>query len=122
MKMAKFPEPSFMDLGDKIRNQDSSITLPDYFQYSLFHCVNNACITHLKRCSSCGIRSHSLCFSKCLDCTSGNHSFHSCSKLLRLLHDSDASHHLIWKKIITNWIISYPHHYITSCPGISSSP
>ena len=106
----KFQNTSPLWLGDKIRSQDSSVTLSDYFRYCLFWCVRNFCTTHLKCCSFCGDKCNSnrLCLSKCSDCPSGNHSIYSCPKLLRWLHDPDNSHHLLWKTSVRDWITSHP--------------
>ena len=70
-----FPKSSFMWLDDKIRNQDSSVPLPDYFMYCLSNCAHNFCITHLNCCSSCGVKSHSLCIDNCSDFASSDHFF-----------------------------------------------
>ena len=42
------PTASYMDRGDKFCNEDSNVTLPDYFQYCLFNCVTDFCTTNLK--------------------------------------------------------------------------
>jgi hypothetical protein len=110
----KFPKISYISLGDKICSQDSSVTLTDYFQYCLFHCIQNFCRSHLNCCSFCGVTSHSFCTDKCSDCDSKDHLFRSCPKLLRWLHDPDSSHHLLWKNVVKTWIISCPPpHFIT---------
>ena len=102
-------EPFFIGFCDKIRSQDSSVTLPDYFRYSLYSCVNFFCKTHLKCCSSCGNKCTTrLCFSNCSDCTSSDNSFSPCPKLLRWLHDPDNSHHILWKASVRDWIVFYP--------------
>jgi len=43
----KLSKSSFICLGDKIRDQDSSVMPPDYFQYCLFNCAYNFFRTHL---------------------------------------------------------------------------
>jgi hypothetical protein len=102
-------EPCFFGFGDKIRSQDSSVTLPDYFRYSLYRCVKNLSNNYLKCCSSCGNKCPTRnCLNNCSDCTNSNHCFYFCPKLLRWLHDPDTSHHLLWKNVVKNWIISYP--------------
>jgi hypothetical protein len=104
-----FPNNYDVYIGDKIRSQDSSITLPVYFRYGLNCCVHNYCKTQLKCCSFCGDKCNkSLCLSNCSDCTSDNHSFYSCPKLLRWLHDPDTSHHILWKDSVRDWIVSNP--------------
>ena len=109
----------FCGFGDKLRNQDSSVTLPVYFRYSLYCCVNHFCKTHLKCCSSCGNKCTtqfclSNCSYNCSDCTSTDHSFAHCPKLLRWLHDPETSHHLLWKNVVKQWIIQFPPpHFIT---------
>jgi hypothetical protein len=35
----KFPKSSFLWLRDKIRCQDSTVMLRDYFKYCLLHCI-----------------------------------------------------------------------------------
>ena len=113
----KFPKPYYIVLSENIRRQESSIKLPDYLQYRLFHCVDNFCTTHLNCCSYCGDKYHGwLCHSKCTDCTSGNHFFHSCPKLLSWLHDPDASHYLIWK-ILSETGLPHTHHHISKHRG-----
>jgi len=104
----KFPKSSFIWLDDKILSQDSSVTLPDCFKYCLLYCAANFCITQLNCCSCCGVKSHSLGIDKCSDCASSDHLFHSCPKLLRRLHESATSHHLLWKNIVREGIISCP--------------
>ena len=105
--------------SDKIRTQDPSVTLPDYFNFSLSCCVHHFCKTHLKCCSSCGNKCTtqfclSNCSYNCSDCTSTDHSFAHCPKLLRWLHDPDTSHHLLWKNVVKQWIIQCPPpHFIT---------
>jgi hypothetical protein len=110
----KFPHPCYVTIGRKLRSQDSSITLPDYFMYSLYHCAYKFCDTHLKCCTFCGVTSHRYCTDKCSDCDSNDHLFRSCPKLLRWLHDPDSPHHILWKNIVKTWIISCPPpHFIT---------
>ena len=103
-------EPFFIGFSDTIRTQDSSVTLPDYFRYCRYWCVHNFCKTQLKYCSFCSNKCNNrLCFSNCSDCTTSDHSFYYCPKLLRWLHDPDTSHHILWKdSIIRDWIVSNP--------------
>ena len=105
-------KPDFMDIDRRLRDKDTSLTLPEYFRYSLFNCSTAFCRTYLKCCFMCGLKSHSdkriLCFDLCSDCLSPGHCFHSCPKLLSWLHDSKTSYHSTWRKLVANWIIKYP--------------
>ena len=92
----------------KFLSQDPSVTLQEYFQYSFSRCVSTFFITHLKCCSSCGVKSHSFCLNNCSYCASRNHRLSFCPKLLRWLHGPDTSHHLLWKNIVRDWLISCP--------------
>ena len=69
----KFPKVSLLRLDDKIHSQVLSVSLPDYFQYCLFECAHNFCRTHLNCCTSCGVKSHSICSDKCSDYASSDH-------------------------------------------------
>jgi hypothetical protein len=106
------PEPDLIDIGRKLRDKDTSLTLPEYFRYSLFHCSTAFCRTHLKCCVMCGLRSHSdkriLCFDSCSDCLSPGHCFLSCPKLLSWLHNSKTRYHSKWLRLVTEWISSNP--------------
>ena len=106
----------FLDAGAKIRGivafvkDNTPVTLPEYFHYSLFHCSIAFCRTHLKCCNGCGRTSHSetYCDASCSDCPSADHRFHSCPKFLSWLHDSKTSYHSTWRKLVANWILTYP--------------
>jgi hypothetical protein len=105
----KFPKVCCLNVFQKISRQDPSLTLQEYFQCSLYRCAYTFCTTHLKCCPYCGDTSHRDCGDQqCLDCDSDDHLFRSCPKLLRWLHDPVNSHHLIWKNVVTDWIISNP--------------
>jgi len=91
----EFPEPIYMLLGDKIRSQDSSVTLTDYFTYCLYYCVNIFCRTHLTCCSYCGVKTCSFCLDICSDSASSNHFFYFCPKRPQWLHDPDKSHNVL---------------------------
>ena len=106
----------FLDAGAKIRgivtfvNDNTPVTLPEYFHYSLFQCSTTFCHSHLKCCNCCGRTSHSdtYCEASCSDCPSAVHRFYSCPKFLSWLHDSKTSYHSTWRKLVANWILSYP--------------
>ena len=106
----------FLDAGAKIRgivtfvNDNTPVTLPEYFHYSLFQCSTTFCHSHLKCCNCCGRTSHSdtYCEASCSDCPSAVHRFYSCPKFLSWLHDSKTSYHSTWRKLVANWIIKYP--------------
>jgi len=57
----KFPKPCYIAIGRKIRSRDPSLSLPNYFMYGLFECVNNFCITHLYCCTFFSVTSHCHC-------------------------------------------------------------
>ena len=88
VKGCVIPEPKsllhLIDTADKIRAKDTSLTLPEYLHYSLYHCSTNFCSTHLKCCFMCGLTSHSnkriFCLDSCSDCPSHRHTFTSCPK------------------------------------------
>jgi hypothetical protein len=100
----------YLDADDKIRANDSSLTLPEYFHYSLFQCSTAFCRTHLKCCNGCGRTSHpnTDCDASCSDCPSSAHRFHSCPKFLSWLHDPKTSYHSTWLQLVANWILRYP--------------
>ena len=104
--------PDVMDIDRRLRVKDTSLTLPEYFRYSLFKCSVAFCRTHLKCCYMCGLTSHSdkstFCIDSCSDCPSPDHAFHSCPKLLSWLHNSKTRYHSTWRKLVANWIIKYP--------------
>ena len=79
----KFPKMWSLDLFQRIPRQDPSVTLQEYFQYSLSRCVSTFCTIHLKCCPYCGDTSHRNCTDEqCSDCDSDDHFFCSCPKLL----------------------------------------
>jgi len=104
----KFQNPSFIFQRDKMFSQDPSVSLPNYSMYCVFECANKFCNTHLKCCSYCGAKSHPFCPDKWSDCAISDHYFRFCPKLLRWLHDPNTSHHLLWKNIVRDWILSCP--------------
>jgi len=104
----KFPKKSFPWLGDKIRSQDLSLPLPDYFWYCLFECACKFSHTHLNCCSCCGVKSHYICVDKCSDCPRSDRFFNFCPDLLRWLHEPDTSHNLHWNNIVRDCVISCP--------------
>ena len=118
------PKPYGLDLftaGLKnlgIVKDNTSVTLSEYFHYSLSSCSTDFCTTHLKCCFLCGLTSHCeltlysdkriLCIRKCSDCPSSDHCFHSCPKFLSWLHDPKSPYHSTWLRIVTKWISSHP--------------
>jgi len=105
----KFPKLWSSEFFQRISREDPSVTLQEYLQFSRSRCASTFCTTHLKCCPFCGDTSHLLCTKvHCSDCNSNAHFFRSCPKLLRWLHNPVTSHHLIWKNVVTDWIISYP--------------
>ena len=105
---SKFQSTSFPWLRDEIRNQDSSVPLPDYFMYCLSSCARKFCNSQLSCCSSSGAKSHSIYMDNCSDCVSSDHFFRFCTKLLQWLHDPDTSHHLL-SKILSATELSHAH-------------
>jgi len=57
----KFPKISLDCLFQRIPHQVPSVTLQEYFQYSLSRCVSTFCICHLNCCPCCGDTSYCLC-------------------------------------------------------------
>ena len=120
----------YLDADDKLRANDPSLTLPEYFYYSLFQCSTAFCRTNLKCCNGCGRTSHpnTYCDLSCSDCPSSAHRFHSCPKFLLWLHDPKTSYHSTWLRLVSNWILSYPPpafkdqglHYSSSSQSSSS--
>ena len=104
--------PDFMDIERRLRVKDTSLTLPEYFRYSLFKCSVAFCRTYLKCCYMCGLTSHSdkitFCIDSCSDCPSPDHAFYSCPKLLSWLHNSKIRYHSKWLRLVTKWISSNP--------------
>ena len=116
-KGCMIPEPSSIFhiflTGIKFRDKDTtSVTLSEYFHYSLFHCSTSFCSTHLKCCYTCGLSSHSdkrtTCSDPCSDCPSTDHKFHSCPKFLSWLHHPQTPYHLAWMQLVTNWFLFHP--------------
>ena len=103
-----FPKPCYIAIGRKIRSQDPSLSRPNYFMYCLFKCANNFCSTHLNCGTFGGVTSHCYCTDKFSDSDINDRFFRSCPRLLRWLHDPVTSRHLIWKNVVTDWIILNP--------------
>ena len=103
----------FLDAADKIRGlvkDNTSVTLPEYFYCSLFHCCNDFCSTYIKCCNGCGRTSHfdTYCDFSCSDCPSTDHRFHSCPKFLSWLHNPKTTYHSKWLRLVKRWILRYP--------------
>ena len=102
----KFPKIFLDYLFQRILHQDPSVTLQEYFRYSLSRCVSTFCICHLNCCPVAVIRLIVSALINNVKTVLGQIIFFSCPKLLRWLHDPVTSHHLIWKYVVTDWIIS----------------
>ena len=105
--------PTFT-IADKISNQDITLKVTDYFDYSRFHCILEFCKTYLRCCGFCGLTSCerycglTSCDSVCSDCPSSYHAHYYCPKFLIWLHDPSEPYHLAWVQIVTKWILSHP--------------
>ena len=101
-----------LETGEKFRVEDTSLTLSEYFHYSLSSCTINFCSHYLKCCFMCGLTSHSdkrtFCIDSCSDCPSPDHAFHSCPKFLSWLHNSKTRYHSKWLRLVTKWISAHP--------------
>jgi hypothetical protein len=108
-----FPKPtiSTFDIADKTRDQDITMKVTDYFEYSRFHCILEFCKIYIRCCGFCGLTSFTRsygCRDNCSDCPSSNHQHYSCPQFLIWLHDPSEPYHLAWMQLFTNWISSHP--------------
>jgi len=97
---------SLSDIRNKVNSCDDSISISDFFHYSLVSCSITFCNKYLQCCKLCGLTSKEcgdspICWKYCSDC-SVPHRFFSCPKLHLWLHDPKSPYYSDWMDIVRN--------------------
>ena len=101
---------SFTDTLNKVNTCDDSISISEFFHYSLILCSITFCKKYLQCCELCGLTSTEcgnspICWRYCSDCYSP-HRFCSCPKFHLWLHDPDSSYRSAWIDLVRNHLIT----------------
>jgi len=97
---------SLTDIQTKVNNCDDTVSISEFFHYSLISCSITFCNNHLHCCTLCGLPNDvcddsPLCWKYCSDC-SVPHRFFACPKLHLWLHDPTSPYHSAWMDIVRN--------------------
>ena len=97
---------SLSDIRNKVNTCDDSISISDFFHFSLVSCSITFCNKYLQCCELCGLTSKDcgdspICWKYCSDC-SVPHRFFSCPKFHLWLHDPNSPYHSDWMDIVRN--------------------
>jgi hypothetical protein len=101
---------SFTDIRNKVNSCDDSISISDFFHYSLILCSITFCKKYLQCCELCGLTSAEcgnspICWNYCSDCTAP-HRFCLCPKFHLWLHDPASSYHSAWIDVVRNHLLT----------------